>query len=260
MMGIVNVTPDSFSDGGRFMTLDRAREHAERLVSEGADILDIGGESTRPGAAAVDTLQQIERVVPLLRALRDGSAVLSVDTSDPEVMRAALAAGADIINDVRALRLPGAIEAVAPSDCGLVVMHMLGTPQTMQADPRYTDAVREVGDFLRERRDALVEAGIDRERIALDPGFGFGKRGLHNRQLLARLAELSPLGQPLLVGLSRKACLGEITGRPVEGRLVASVVAALLAVQAGARVVRVHDVAATRDALAVWEAVRGQIA
>jgi dihydropteroate synthase len=254
-MGIVNVTPDSFSDGGRFLQFDRALEHARRLADEGADILDIGGESTRPGAAEVDAAREIERVVPLVEALRGGPA-LSVDTSKPEVMRAALAAGADIINDVRAFGLPGALEAVGPSACGLVLMHMQGAPQTMQADPRYEDVVREVGDFLRRRRDALVHAAVARERIALDPGFGFGKRGVHNRQLLARLAELQALDQPLLVGLSRKASLGEMTGRPVGERMVASVVAALLAVQAGARIVRVHDVAATRDALAVWEAVR----
>jgi dihydropteroate synthase len=255
-MGIVNVTPDSFSDGGRFLSFDHALEHARRLADEGADILDIGGESTRPGAAEVDAGQEIGRVVPLLEALRGGGPALSVDTSKPEVMRAALAAGADIVNDVRALALPGALEAVLPTTCGVVLMHMQGTPQTMQADPRYDDVVREVGGFLRRRRDELVQAGVARERIALDPGFGFGKRGAHNRRLLARLADLLDLGQPLLVGLSRKASLGEITGRPVGERMVASVVAAVLAVQAGARIVRVHDVAATRDALAVWEAVR----
>ncbi len=256
IMGIVNVTADSFSDGGRFLPFERALEHARQLIDEGAHIVDIGGESTRPGSQEIDAALQIERVVPLVRALQDGAAAISVDTSKAQVMLAALQAGAHIINDVRAFSLPGAAAAVAGSDCGLVVMHMQGTPQTMQLDPRYQDVVQEVAQFLRDRRDALVRAGVARERIALDPGFGFGKRGVHNRRLLARLGELGRLGQPLLVGLSRKASLGEITGRPADQRMVASVTAALLAVQAGARIVRVHDVAAMRDAIAVWEAVR----
>ena len=256
IMGIVNVTPDSFSDGGRFLQFDRALEHARQLIAEGADLLDIGGESTRPGAAEVSAAQEIERVLPLVQALRDGGVPLSVDTSKPEVMLAALDQGAAVINDVRALGARGALELVAQRDCGVVLMHMLGTPATMQADPRYVNVVEEVADFLRRRRDALVQAGVGPERIVLDPGFGFGKRGVHNRRLLARLGELRALGQPLLVGLSRKASLGEMTGRPVDQRLVASVVAALLAIQAGAQIVRVHDVAATRDAVAVWDAVR----
>jgi len=252
-MGVVNVTPDSFSDGGRYLLVDRAVEHARQLVSEGADILDIGGESTRPGASQVSPAAQIERVMPVVRALRDVAVPLSVDTSEPEVMRAALDEGVAIINDVRALGVPGAMAQMGRSDCGVVLMHMQGTPQTMQVDPRYTDVVREVHDFLRGRRDQALQAGVARERIALDPGFGFGKLSEHNRQLLARLAELCELGRPLLVGLSRKASLGEMTGRPLDQRLVASVVAALLAIQAGASIVRVHDVAATRDAIAVWE-------
>jgi dihydropteroate synthase len=256
VMGIVNVTPDSFSDGGRYLTFDRALEHARQLAEDGADILDIGGESTRPGAAEVGAEEEISRVVPLVEALRGSGKLLSVDTSKPQVIRAALAAGADIINDVRSLALPGALDAVRDSECGIVIMHMQGTPQTMQRDPRYDDVVTEVAQYLDGRAAALESAGIAAQRIAVDPGFGFGKRGVHNRRLLAHLARLAALGRPLLVGLSRKASLGEMTGRPVGERMVASVAAALLAVQAGARIVRVHDVAATRDALAVWEAVR----
>ncbi len=256
VMGVINVTPDSFSDGGRFLAPASALEHARQLIAEGADILDIGGESTRPGAALVSPAAQIERVLPVVRALHDVAIPLSVDTSEPEVMRAALSEGVAIINDVRALGVPGALRQMGRSDCGVVLMHMQGTPQTMQVDPSYVNVVDEVGDFLRKRRDEAVQAGVAADRIALDPGFGFGKRGAHNRTLLARLGELRALGQPLLVGLSRKASLGEMTGRPVDQRLVASVVAALLAIQAGARIVRVHDVAATRDAIAVWEGVR----
>jgi len=254
-MGIVNVTPDSFSDGGRYFDLERALAHAERLIAEGADLLDIGGESTRPGAAEVAVAEELARVIPLVRALRDRGVPLSVDTSKPEVMRAALAEGASIVNDVRALQADGAIEAVAASGCGVVLMHMQGEPRTMQLAPHYGDVVREVGDFLRARRDALVAAGVARERIAIDPGFGFGKTAAHNFALLARLHELAALGQPVLVGLSRKSMLGQATGRAVGERVHASVAAALLAVQRGARIVRVHDVAATRDALAVWQAV-----
>jgi dihydropteroate synthase len=256
VMGVINVTPDSFSDGGLFLAPAAAQAHARQLIEEGADILDIGGESTRPGAALVSPAAQIERVLPVVRALRDVTIPLSVDTSEPEVMRAALSEGVAIINDVRALSVPGALGQMVRSDCGVVLMHMKGTPQTMQNDPTYVDVVDEVGEFLRKRRDEVVKAGVAPDRIVLDPGFGFGKRGAHNRSLLSRLGELTRLGQPLLVGLSRKASLGDMTGRPVDQRLIASVVAALLAIQAGARIVRVHDVAATRDAIAVWEAVR----
>ena len=256
VMGIINVTPDSFSDGGRYLAVERAAEHARQLLAEGADILDIGGESTRPGASQVSPAAQIERVVPVVRELRDVSVPLSVDTSEPEVMRAALDEGVAIINDVRALAVPGALAQMARSDCGLVLMHMQGTPKTMQDNPTYQNVVDEVRDFLHARRDEAVRAGVAAGRIALDPGFGFGKRSEHNRQLLARLDRFGELGQPILVGLSRKAALGDMTGRPVDQRLVASVAAALLAIQAGANIVRVHDVAATRDAIAVWEGVR----
>jgi dihydropteroate synthase len=255
-MGIINVTPDSFSDGGRYLAVERAAEHARQLLAEGADILDIGGESTRPGASQVSPAAQIERVVPVVRELRDVSVPLSVDTSEPEVMRAALDEGVAIINDVRALAVPGALAQMARSDCGLVLMHMQGTPKTMQDNPTYQNVVDEVRDFLRVRRDEAVRAGVAAGRIALDPGFGFGKRSEHNRQLLARLDRFGELCQPILVGLSRKAALGDMTGRPVDQRLVASVAAALLAIQAGANIVRVHDVAAARDAIAVWEGVR----
>ncbi|MFN3566826.1 MAG: dihydropteroate synthase [Burkholderiaceae bacterium] len=255
VMGIVNVTPDSFSDGGRYFDFERALAHAERLIAEGADLIDIGGESTRPGAAEVAVGEELARVIPLVRALRDCRVPISVDTSKPEVMRAALAEGAAVINDVRALRADGAIEAVAASDCGVVLMHMQGTPQTMQIDPRYEDVVAEVAAFLRARCDAAVAAGIARERIAIDPGFGFGKTADHNYELLARLREFDALRLPVLVGISRKGMLKHATGRGIDERMVASVAAALIAVERGARIVRVHDVAATRDALAVWQAV-----
>ena len=259
VMGVVNVTPDSFSDGGRFARFEAALAHARQLIDEGADILDLGGESTRPGAADVGIDEELARVIPLVEALRDCGTPLSVDTSKPEVMRAALATGAAIVNDVRALVAPGAVEAVAANDCGVVLMHLQGSPRTMQQQPLYADVVREVAAFLAARRDALVAAGVARERIALDPGFGFGKTLEHNLALLRGLGEFAALGQPLVAGLSRKSMLGAIAGKPVTERLAASVAAALLAVQRGAQVVRVHDVAATRDALAVWRAAEDGI-
>jgi dihydropteroate synthase len=256
IMGIVNVTPDSFSDGGRYFDPGRAIEHGQRLVAEGADLLDIGGESTRPGAAEVGVDEELARVLPVLRGLRDAGAPLSVDTSKPQVMRAALAEGAAIVNDVRALAAPGAIEAVRDHDCGLVLMHMQGAPRGMQADPRYDDVVAEVRDFLLARAAACEAAGIARGRIALDPGFGFGKTLAHNLALLGRLECLAATAYPVLAGLSRKSMLGAITGRPADERAVASAAAALLAVQRGARIVRVHDVGATVDALKVWQALQ----
>jgi dihydropteroate synthase len=256
IMGIVNVTPDSFSDGGQFFDADAALAHARRLIDEGADILDIGGESTRPGAPEVCIDEELRRVLPLIEALRLANVPLSIDTSKPEVMRAALAAGACIVNDVFALRLPGAVEAVAGSDCGVVLMHMQGTPRTMQMAPHYADVVADVGLFLRGRSAVAQAAGVAPDRIVVDPGFGFGKSPAHNWSLLARLADLDVGGAPILAGVSRKSMLGQATGRPVADRLAASVAAALVAVQRGAAIVRAHDVAATRDALAVWQSIK----
>jgi dihydropteroate synthase len=251
VMGIVNVTPDSFADGGRYFNHADALAHARQLIDEGADIIDIGGESTRPGAADVSPDEEIRRVVPLLEALAPSAIPLSVDTSKPEVMRAALAAGAAIINDVRALQQPAAAEAVADSGCGLVLMHMQGTPRTMQQAPYYRDVMDEVAQFLAERVRCARAQGIDARRIAVDPGFGFGKSIEHNFTLLSELSALKRMQLPIVVGLSRKSMLGAATGRAVHDRAAASVAAALLAAERGANVVRVHDVAATRDALSV---------
>ena len=258
VMGIVNVTPDSFSDGGRFADADAARAHCDRLVEEGADILDIGGESTRPGARLPDTAEQLARVLPVLRHAVTLGVPVSVDTADPVVMRAALDLGVDILNDVRALQAPGALAvAAAHPAAGLCLMHMQGEPGTMQAAPHYEgdDVVGEVARFLARRRDAALAAGIALERIILDPGIGFGKTPAHNLALAVEQRRLLELGCPLLVGWSRKSTLGQLTGRPVEQRLAASVAAALAAVQQGAAIVRVHDVAPTVDALKVWRAL-----
>jgi dihydropteroate synthase len=255
VMGIVNVTPDSFSDGGRHLHRDSALAHAHRLIEEGADILDIGGESTRPGAEPVDVQQELDRVLPVLEGLRDVPLPLSVDTRKPEVMRAALAAGADMINDINALQEPDALAAVAASDAAVCLMHMQGNPENMQFEPHYRDVMSEVMTFLRTRTAMAQAAGIARERIVVDPGFGFGKTLEHNIVLLRRLDAFAALGFPVMAGLSRKSMLGAITGQPVEQRLAASVTAALLAVQHGASVLRVHDVRATVDALKVYRAV-----
>jgi len=255
VMGIVNVTPDSFSDGGRYGEVDAALAHCRRLLSEGADILDIGGESSRPGAHPVGVEEEMRRVLPVLEgALRLGCPI-SIDTAKPELMRAALALGVDIVNDINALRAPGALEQVAahPS-CGVCLMHMRGEPRSMQAEPVYADVVREVGDFLVGRAELLRHAGVAAERIVLDPGIGFGKTAAHNFELLRRQGELLQYGYALLVGWSRKSSLGALTGRGASDRMVASVAAALAAVQRGAHIVRVHDVAATVDALKVWHA------
>lgn len=254
-MGVVNVTPDSFSDGGKCFDPENAIARAERLIEEGADILDVGGESTRPGAKGVDAHEELRRVLPVLRALRDAPVPVAIDTVKPQVMQAAIAEGVSVVNDTNALRGPGALQTVAGCDVGVCLMHMLGEPRTMQAAPAYANVVEEVMSFLAERVGAAGCAGITRERIAIDPGFGFGKTVEHNLELLRDLERLAELGVPLLVGLSRKSTLGAITGRPADERMAASVAAALLAVQRGARIVRVHDVAATRDALAVLEAV-----
>ncbi len=257
VMGIVNVTPDSFSDGGRYATVDAAIAHAEQMAREGADIIDVGGESTRPGAHGVSASVEISRVAPVIRALAGAlTTPISIDSSKPEVMRAAVEAGASIINDVRALREPGALETAAELEVTVCLMHMQGEPRTMQEAPQYVDVVSEVEAFLRDRLDVCEAAGIDRRRIIVDPGFGFGKTAEHNLQLLASLDRFTALGAPLMVGLSRKATIGALTGRPIDERAVGSAVAAVMAVERGAAIVRVHDVAATRDALAVYDAVR----
>jgi dihydropteroate synthase len=252
-MGVVNVTPDSFSDGGRLLDPQVAIAHAHRLLEDGADIIDVGGESSRPGAQAVAEEEELRRILPVLKALRD--VPVSVDTRRPQVMRAALAEGASMINDIEALTAPGALEAVAASDCGLCLMHKKGDPETMQQDPRYGDVVAEVLGFLSERLATCKKSGITPERIAIDPGFGFGKTVAHNLRLLKELHAFTALGVPVLAGWSRKSSLGAITGRPAGERLAASLAAALLAVQHGARILRVHDVKETRDALAVMQAM-----
>ena len=258
VMGIVNVTPDSFSDGGRHFDAARAIAHGRQLVEEGADLLDIGGESSRPGAQSVSAEEELRRVLPVIEALAGVGVPLSVDTVKPEVMRRAVAAGASVINDIAALRAPGALEAAAASDAAVCLMHMQGEPRTMQADPSYGDVVAEVRDFLAARVAAAQAAGIAAERIVVDPGFGFGKRLAHNLALLRQLGQFADLGACVLAGLSRKSMLGEITGRKVSQRDTASVAAALLAARNGARILRVHDVAATKDALAVWAVVENR--
>lgn len=251
-MGVVNVTPDSFSDGGRFFTTKLAVAHARKLAKEGADIIDIGGESTRPGAAPVSEQEELERVLPVLQKLPD--LCVSVDTRRPAVMKAVLDAGASMINDVQALNEPYALEAVAATGCAVCLMHMKGEPATMQREPRYDDVVREVKAFLKDSVRKAMFAGIGRDRIVVDPGFGFGKTAVHNLELLRRLREFDDVEVPVLAGLSRKSTLGKITGRPVEERLAGSLAMALLALQGGAKILRVHDVKETRDVIAVWQA------
>jgi dihydropteroate synthase len=257
VMGVLNVTPDSFSDGGRFVSLDDAVERGVQMAEEGAAIIDVGGESTRPGARPVGLDEELRRVVPVIARLHSRTqALLSVDTSKPEVMHAAAAAGAAMINDVRALREPGALEAAVASGCAVCLMHMLGEPRTMQDAPSYRDVVAEVRQFLGERAATCIEAGIAAERMVLDPGFGFGKTLQHNLELLRRLRELSVDGLPVLAGLSRKSMVGALTGRPPAERLYGSVALAVVAALNGARILRVHDVAATVDALKVVAAVQ----
>lgn len=254
VMGILNVTPDSFSDGGRYQALEFAVERAEQMIKDGVDIIDIGGESTRPGSPSVPADEELRRVMPAIYALRELGYPLSIDTCKPDVMREAVIAGADMINDINGFRAPGAIDAVKDADCGLCVMHMQGTPQDMQAQPAYGDVVDEVIGFLRERVEALLAAGVARERITIDPGFGFGKSVEHNYALLRNMRRMErELGLPVLAGLSRKSMIGAVTGRPVEGRLAGSLGGALAAIAQGARIVRVHDVAETVDALKVWQ-------
>jgi dihydropteroate synthase len=256
VMGVLNVTPDSFSDGGRFGDPRAALSHAARLIEEGAAIIDVGGESTRPGAMPARLDEELSRVIPVISALRRQSPVfISIDTSKPEVMRAAVDAGADIINDVCALYAPGALAAAAESSAGVCLMHMKGEPRTMQDAPSYDDVTSEVRDFLAARISSCVAAGIPRERLVADPGFGFGKRVVDNLALLNRLAELLTLDVPLLAGLSRKSMLAKLTGREVGERTAGSVALAAIAVLNGARIVRAHDVAATLDAIRVAAAV-----
>ncbi len=261
VMGIVNVTPDSFSDGSVHFSTDAATDHALKLIEEGADILDIGGESTRPGADPVSEEEELARIVPVLERLRDCGKPLSVDTFKPAVMRAALDAGADLINDIYALRMPGALEVVAAHpNCGICLMHMQGEPKTMQQAPVYNNVTEDVYHFLAERKSAVVNAGVEAARICLDPGYGFGKTVQQNFQLLREQDRLSGLHSPLLIGLSRKSMIGAITGRVPQERVAGSLAAALAAVSRGAAILRVHDVAQTTDALNVWAAIeQGEI-
>jgi dihydropteroate synthase len=254
VMGILNVTAESFSGDGR---LDHAAAiaYGRAMQRDGARIIDVGGESTRPGAAPVDETEELRRVVPVIEALVEDGACVSVDTMNPVVMRAALAAGASMINDVRALRAPGALDVAAGSAAAVCLMHMQGEPGTMQTAPAYADVVAEIRAFLQRRASACVDAGIDRQRIVVDPGFGFGKTAAHNLELLRHLDTLTALGYPVLVGMSRKATLGLITGRDVHDRLAPSIAAAVAAAARGARILRVHDVRETVDALAVWNAI-----
>ena len=256
VMGILNVTPDSFSDGARYTSVEAAVERASRMVQEGAGIIDVGGESTRPGALPVEQTAEIERVVPVIEAIAAQSDVaISVDTSKPAVMAAAVAAGACIVNDVYALRAPGAREWAAAAQVGVCLMHMQGEPRTMQHQPHYDDVVKEVTGFLAQQRAACIEAGIAAEAIAIDPGLGFGKGMTHNLTLLRELPRIAALGAPLLVGVSRKSFIGRILGRPVDERMYGGLGLAALAVSLGARIIRTHDVAQTRDAISMVGAV-----
>lgn len=255
VMGVLNLTPDSFSDGGQFHSLELALSHAEQMIAEGVDIIDIGGESSRPGAAPLPLEEELRRVMPVLYALRDCGTPLSIDTYKPEVMREAILVGVDMINDITGFRTQEALIAVKDSDCALCIMHMQNAPQTMQTQPQYENIVSEVIGFLRERVDALENAGVARNRLCIDPGFGFGKTLAHNLELLKNSASIqNTLDLPLLAGLSRKSMIGAITGKPVEERLAGSLAAALAAAAQGAKIIRVHDVAETVDALKVWQA------
>jgi len=255
-MGIVNVTPDSFSDGGKFVQADLAVEHALKLIDEGADILDIGGESTRPNAEPVGLQEELDRVLPVVEALADQVTVpLSIDTYKPAVMQAAIDAGVSIVNDIKALQETGALEVVAQSTVGICLMHMQGSPRTMQLNPFYNDVVEEVKNFLIDKASFCERAGIDKTRIVLDPGFGFGKSRSHNISLIQALSSFKDLGFPLLVGLSRKSVLGQMTGHDVDARVYASVAAAVISAMKGARILRVHDVKATVEALRVVAAI-----
>jgi dihydropteroate synthase len=255
VMGVLNVTPDSFSDGGQFQSLELALSRAEQMIADGVDIIDIGGESSRPGAQSLPLDEELRRVMPILYALRDCGKPLSIDTYKPDVMREAIAAGADMINDINGFRATGSLSAVKESDCALCIMHMLNDPQRMQDKPEYDDVVGEITAFLQERAAQAELAGIDRRRLCIDPGFGFGKTLQHNLELLKNVRKMqAAVDLPLLAGLSRKSMIGAITGKPVERRLAGSLAAALAAAAQGATIVRVHDVAETVDALEVWQA------
>nr|WP_315484743.1 dihydropteroate synthase [uncultured Undibacterium sp.] len=256
VMGILNVTPDSFSDGGKFQSLDHAITHAEQMIEDGVDIIDIGGESSRPGATPLPLEEELKRVIPLIYALRDCGKPISIDTYKPEVMREAIIAGADMINDIRGFDSVEARAVVADSDVGLCVMHMQKTPETMQSQPSYHNVTQDVIAFLRERCDQLMLAGVEKNRLSIDPGFGFGKTLEHNVELLQNIGLMQEeLGLPLLAGVSRKAMIGSMTGKPVERRMAGSLAAALAAMAQGARLVRVHEVAETVDAVKVWQAL-----
>ena len=255
IMGVVNITPDSFSDGALYFEADAAIAHARDLIAQGADIVDIGAESTRPGAESVSAADEFKRLQPVIEALRDAGVPLSVDTFKPAVMRQALDAGADMINDIYGFRHPGAIEAVAASRCGLCVMHMQGEPRTMQQAPHYDDVLAEVKQFLQDRLEVLLQHGISRPRIVLDPGFGFGKTPAQNYLLLQRLAQLRIADVPLLLGVSRKSMIGHVIGRAADQRVAGSIAAALAGIARGANIVRVHDVDATVDAIKVWQTI-----
>ena len=261
-MGIVNVTPDSFSDGGKFSQANIAVAHALELVKEGAAILDIGGESTRPNATPVSLQEELDRVIPVIEALvnefkaKQVNIPISIDTYKPAVMQAAIDAGASMVNDVRALQEAGALEVVAKSKVGVCLMHMQGTPQTMQVNPQYNDVINDISAFLQARLQATIDAGVPASRILLDPGFGFGKTREHNITLIQQLESFANLGQPLLVGLSRKSILGQVTGNDVDARLYASIAASVIAAQKGAKILRVHDVGATVEALKIISAVQ----
>ena len=263
VMGILNATPDSFSDGGKFRTPSDAIAQAERMIANGVDIIDIGGESTRPGAEPVALQEELDRVLPVIEALKDCGVALSIDTYKAETMRQALKAGVDCVNDIWALRQEGALDAIIESDqdnpdkqCGIVLMHMQRDPQTMQFDPEYQDVIAEVKEFLQERLNLLVNAGVAKNRIAIDPGFGFGKSLEHNLKMLTEFDQFSQLGYPVLAGISRKSMLGKLTDRDTNERVAPSIAAAILAADRGARIIRVHDVPETVDALKIWAAVQ----
>lgn len=256
IMGILNVTPDSFSDGGLFISVDKALNQASQMVEEGAAIIDVGGESTRPGANAVNVNEELDRVIPAIEAIASElDVIISIDTSKPEVMNEAVTAGAGMINDVRALREQGAIQAAIDTNVPVCLMHMSGEPRSMQENPQYDDVVNDVKEFLRNRIDSCTDAGIDNDKILIDPGFGFGKTVDHNLSLIKRLGEFAELDKPVLMGVSRKSTIGAVTGRDVNQRVYGSVALAALCCQAGAKIIRAHDVAATADAIAMTHAV-----